>query len=40
MITIYARWINDENKDFTIDDVPTRWKDAVKKYLQDAKNNV
>lgn len=36
LINIYTRWIEDPEKDFTIDDVPEYWREKVKEHL-DAK---
>lgn len=37
MAKIYARWIKAGK--MTIDDVPARWKGAVKKLLEELKND-
>ena len=37
MAKIYARWIKAGR--LTIDDVPARWKEAVKKLLKELKND-
>lgn len=35
MVKIYVKWILDPTKDFTIDDVPERWKADVEKALEE-----
>lgn len=35
MVNIYIKWINDPNKDFTINDVPERWRKKVEERLNE-----
>ena len=40
MAKIFVKWILDPSKDFTIDDVPQRWKVEVEKLIESGgKNN-
>ena len=34
MTKIYVKWIKDSTKDFTIDNVPKRWRAEVEKMLR------
>ena len=36
MAKIYVKWILDPNKNFTIDDVPQRWRAQVEAMLAEA----
>lgn len=36
MVKIYVKWIQDPTKNFTIDDVPQRWRADVEKALENA----
>ena len=35
MVKIYVRWVKDLTKDFTIDDVPKRWREQVRQALEE-----
>ena len=35
MVKIYVRWIKDSTKNFTIDDVPKRWREQVRQALEE-----
>ena len=37
MAKIYVKWIKDPNKNFTIDDVPARWRSQVQELLDTLK---
>ena len=35
MVAIYVRWIQDPAKNFTTDNVPKRWREAVRAALEE-----
>lgn len=35
MVKIYARKILESDGEFTIEDVPERWREAVREYLEE-----
>ena len=40
MVKLYIKWILDPKKDFTIDDVPTRWRTDVERALEEVGGSV
>ena len=39
MVNIYVKWILDPTKNFTIDNVPKRWREQVESVLESMTTN-
>ena len=35
IVRLYVKWVQDPTKDFTIDNVPVKWRADVEKALED-----